>query len=99
MTAHHKPRVKSLAIHGVIPGSTYHRILLALRPNGMSNEQISERFGYQSGGLTRLKNSGLINTPSIGKKGDLVTLTDFGRCVTEPSGPLSRKHFITYCQL
>lgn len=106
MSAHHKaPRAAlgriSQAIEGVVPGGTDHRILLALRaPGGMTSDQICARFGgYQGAGLCRLKNAGLINTPSIGKKGEGITLTERGRALTEATGPLSRKHFIDYCQL
>lgn len=103
---HHKQPRDSMgprgqAVHGVIPGSTDHRILLALRGvGGMTSDQIFARFGaYQGGGLTRLKNAGLITTPAIGKKGESITLTTLGRELTEYAGPLSRRHLITYCQL
>lgn len=104
--AHHKqPRAAlgraSQPIHGVVPGSTDHRILLALRgAGGMTSDQIYARFGaYQGGGLTRLKNAGLVNTPAIGKKGESITLTGLGQRLTAHDGPLSRAHLITYCQL
>ena len=103
---HHKlPREavgpRGQAVHGVIPGSTDHRILLALRGvGGMTSDQIFARFGaYQGGGLTRLKNAGLVTTPGIGKKGESITITDLGRALTDHSGPLSRSCLITYCQL
>lgn len=106
MSAHHnQPRAAlgraSQPIHGVVPGSTDHRILLALRGvGGMTSDQVFARFGaYQGSGLHRLKNAGLVITPDIGKKGESITLTDLGRRITDHDGPLSRKHLITYCQL
>jgi hypothetical protein len=95
-----KPGVQT--IEGVVPGGTAHLILLALRgAGGMNSEQLCARFGdHQSGALHRLKGIGLIDMPAMGNKGKTIRLTDTGRALTEPDGPLSRrKTLITYCQL
>lgn len=90
------------AVNGVIPGGTAHLILLALRgAGGMTSDQVCARFeGHQTAALGRLRDAGLIDIPSIGQKGKQIRLTDSGRTLTEPNGPLSRRAtLITYCQL
>jgi len=92
----------SKAIEGVVPGSTDHRILLALRgAGGMTSDQLCNRFGtYQSGALHRLKQAGLVDLPAIGLKGKQISLTDKAKELTSPHGPLNRRNtLITYCQL
>lgn len=91
----------SRAISGVVPGSTDHLVLLALRgPGGMTSAQINARFGYVAGALHRLKTAGLIDLPGPGQKGIAIGLTDSGRALTEASAPLARaKNLINYCQL
>lgn len=103
---HNQPRAvigrPSQAVAGVVPGSTDHRILLALRGvGGMTSDQICTRFGgYQTGALRRLKAAGLLNFPSIGLKGQPISLTDKARELTDSDGPLNRRStLITYCQL
>lgn len=90
-----------MAIHGVVPGSTAHLILLALRGvGGMSSDQISARFGHQSGALHRLKQAGMVSLPEIGGKGQPIALTDKAKRLTASGQPLCRqKTLITYCQL
>lgn len=105
MARHAQPRaalgrpVKN--VEGVTPGSTDHRLLLALRgPGGMTTDQIRTRFGgHQTASLYRLKTHGLIVVPRTGDKGVPIALTERGRALTDPSGPLNRSHLITYCQL
>lgn len=90
------------AVNGVIPGGTAHLILLALRgAGGMTSDQVCARFeGHQTAALGRLRDAGLIDIPAIGQKGKQISLTDTGRTLTEPTGPLSRRAtLITYCQL
>ena len=107
MAFHHKqPRAQlgrpSSAIHGIVPGGTAHLIMLALRGvGGMTSDQVCARFeGHQSGALHRLKEAGFIDLPASGNKGKPIRLTDSGRALTEPDGPLARrKTLITYCQL
>ena len=91
----------SAAIGGIVPGSTDHLVLLAIRGcGGMTSEQISARFGYVSASLYRLKKAGLIDLPAPGQKGIPTRITEAGRALTEADGPLSRrKSLITYCQL
>ena len=88
-------------VAGIIPGSTEHKLLLAMRaPGGITAEQIANRFGYVSASLCRLRAKGLIVMPAPGQKGQPVSLTDAGREITGESGPLNRaKTLITYCQL
>lgn len=53
------------AVHGVIPGSTAHLMLLALRGGSMSSEQIHDRFkGTASITLHRLRADGLLTAPT-----------------------------------
>lgn len=106
MARHAQPRAVSgrpvKTIEGVTPGGTDHRLLLALRaPGGLTSDQVCARFGgHQSAALGRLKNHGLINTPRPGDKGKPISLTERGRTLTDPAGPLCRaRTLITYCQL
>lgn len=95
-----KPGVQTIC--GIVPGGTAHLILLALRgAGGMNSEQLFARFdSHQSGALHRLKQAGLVDLPDTGAKGKPIRLTDRGRMLTEPDGPLARrKTLITYCQL
>lgn len=103
---HNSPRAalagKDQPVFGITPGSVPHRILLALRgPGGMTSDQIYARFeSSPSGALHRLRADGLIQMPPNGHKGKPVCLTDIGRALISPTGPLSRrKTLITYCQL
>ena len=53
-------------------------------------------------GLNKLEEAQASNpgTPGAGKKGELVSLTDAGRAVVDPDGPLARaKTLINYCHL
>jgi hypothetical protein len=86
---------------GVVVGSTDHQILLALRAaGGMTSDQLYARFERPSQAMCALRRSGLIVTPPNGKKGEAVRLTDAGRALVAPGGPLARsKTLITYCQL
>jgi hypothetical protein len=86
---------------GVVVGSTGHQILLALRAGGgMTSDQIYERFAHPSQAMCALRRAGLIVTPPNGHKGEAAHLTDAGRALVAPSGPLSRANsLITYCQL
>ena len=103
---HNQPRAAlgrpSQAVSGIVPGSTDHRILLALRgTGGMTSDQVRNRFnGHQSGALHRLKVAGLVELPAMGHKGRLISLTEQGNALVSPDGPLSRrKTLIAYCQL
>lgn len=89
-------------INGIVPGSTLHLILLALRGvGGMTSDQVYARFnGATSAALHRLKADGLIVLPANGHKGKPINLTDRGRELTRSDGPLSRRTPLnTYCQL
>lgn len=89
-------------IGGLVVGGLAHRILLALRgPGGMTSDQIYARFAPSpSQAMCDLRRAGLIVTPPNGHKGEAVTLTEAGRALVDPAGPLSRRHsLITYCQL
>lgn len=106
MSAHHKaPRAalgeRTPKVCGITPGSTEHRILLALRaPGGMRSEQVYLRWPSASNNLNRLKSAGLIDMPNPGQKGQQISLTEQGRNLTDANGPLCRsKTLITYCQL
>lgn len=105
MTAHHKqPRAavgRPAAVNGVVPGSTDHRILLALRGvGGMTSDQLSARFGHQGGALHRMKAAGLVVLPSPGQKGRPILLTQKASDLTSSTGPLNRRStLIDYCQL
>lgn len=90
------------AVSGIAIGGTAHLLLLALRgAGGMSSDQVCARFeGHQSGALFRLKEAGLVDLPASGQKGKPIRLTDSGRALTDPDGPLSRRKTLnTYCQL
>lgn len=103
MPAHRKAitGIGNARVHGVVPGSTEHKIILALRaPGGLSPDQISARFGHVSGALWRLKRAGLVDMPDDPGKGRAVALTDRARNLTAHDGPLNRRTtLITYCQL
>jgi hypothetical protein len=50
--------------------------------------------------MCALRRAGLIVTPPNGRKGEKVYLTDAGRALVDPAGPLARRRsLITYCQL
>lgn len=89
------------AFGGVIPGSSAHRLMLALRAGKMTSEQVAERFGrYMNDAAWRLARRGYLTTPALGKKDGCLSLTDAGKALVSPDGPLSRrKNLITYCQL
>lgn len=105
MVAHHKQARASVgrpsAVHGVVPGSTDHRILLALRGvGGVTSDQLAARFGHQGGALHRMKNAGLIQLPALGQKGKPILLTEKALELTGSDGPLNRRStLINYCQL
>jgi len=85
---------------GIVVGSQDHQILLALRaPGGMSSDQINARFAYSpSAALSRLRSAGLI--VATGEAGKQTTLTEKGRALVDPDGPLARRRTLnTYCQL
>lgn len=87
---------------GIVVGSLDHQILLALRaPGGLTSDQLYARFHPSpSQAMCTLRRAGLIVTPPNGRKGEAVRLTDAGRALIDPEGPLSRrKTLITYCQL
>lgn len=88
-------------IGGVIPGSSAHRLMLALRAGAMTSEQVVERFGrYMNDAAWRLAQRGYLTAPAIGKKDGRLALTETGQALVAPDGPLSRsKSLITYCQL
>lgn len=89
-------------IAGIVVGSLDHQILLALRaPGGLTSDQLYARFHPSpSQAMCTLRRAGLIVIPPIGKKGEAVRLTDAGRRLVDPSGPLSRaRSLIAYCQL
>lgn len=103
---HNQPRAalggKDQPISGITPGSVMHRILLALRGvGGMTSDQIYARFeSSPSAALHRLQADGFIEMPAAGHKGKPIRLTDSGRCLIAPTGPLCRrKTLISYCQL
>lgn len=80
---------------GVLVGSSAHQILLALRPAGAYLEQMQARFGQTaSHHLVRLRQLGLV-TDVPGR--ELMTLTETGRGLVSPDGPLARaKTLINY---
>jgi hypothetical protein len=90
-------------INGIVVGGLCHQILLALRGvGGMTTEQLYARFegGWISQRLTELRRASLIEMPDGGGKGKPVRLTDAGRRLVDPDGPLARrKTLTTYCQL
>lgn len=88
------------AIAGIVPCSTEHRILLALRGSPLLQEQITARFSSPYGPLHRLTMLGLVAKPPAGKKGEEVRLTEAGRALLEQHPGLSRRSTeIIYCQL
>lgn len=106
MARHTQPRAAmgrpAKNVEGIVPGGTDHQIMLALRGcGGMTSDQVHARFGgHQSASLHRLKTAGMIEVPAIGMKGFPIRLTERGRALTDPSGPLNRTaNLITYCQL
>lgn len=97
-----RPRTEGpRAIGGVIPGSSAHRLLLALRAGNMTSEQIAERFGrYMNDAAWRLARRGYLTAPPIGKKDGCMALTAEGKALVSPDGALARRtSLITYCQL
>ncbi|MBN8462658.1 MAG: hypothetical protein J0M01_07570 [Dechloromonas sp.] len=94
-------RTRPERVGGIAVGGQDHQILLALRGcGGMTSDQIFVRFAHPSTALCRLARAGLIVRPERGHKGETVRLTEAGRELVRPGGPLSRsKSLITYCQL
>lgn len=88
---------------GVTVGSLAHQVLLAVRPaGGMKLEQLYARFpdANLSHTLTGLRRAGLIPPAASGVPGQSVTLTDAGRALVTPAGPLARRAtLINYCHL
>lgn len=84
---------------GIVVGSVMHRMLLALRaPGGMTTEQIYERFRSPTGEIASLRSAGLITCD--GNQVKQVNLTEKGRELVHPDGPLARRRTLnTYCQL
>ena len=89
---HNHMRVQGQRVDGIRAGSLEHQILLALRPSGVTSEQVYERFNSPSQAMCRLKRAGLIETPPNGQKGKPVRLTEAGRRIVDPDGPLSRRN-------
>lgn len=89
------------SVGGVIPGSSAHRLMLALRAGNMTSEQVAERFGrYMNDAAWRLAQRGYLTAPAIGKHGGCLALTEEGKALVAPDGALSRRtSLITYCQL
>lgn len=89
------------AVGGVIPGSSAHRLLLALRAGNMTSEQVAERFGrYMNDAAWRLARRGYLTAPAIGKKDGCLALTEEGKALVAPDSALARRNsLITYCQL
>ena len=99
---HNAFRTRPQRLSGIVVGSLDHQILLALRgPGGMTSDQVYLRFpASPSGALHRLKVAGLVAMPPSGQKGKPIRLTDAGRALVDPAGPLARsKTLITYCQI
>lgn len=87
---------------GIVVGGLDHQLLLALRcPGGMTSDQVYARFtNSPSGALFRLKSAGLVEMPGLGTKAKQIRLTDKGKELIAPDGPLSRRQsLITYCAL
>lgn len=89
------------AIGGVVPGSSAHRPMLALRAGNMTSEQVAERFGrYMNDAAWRLARRGYLTAPALGKKDGCLALTEEGKALVSPDGALARRtSLITYCQL
>lgn len=77
---------------GIVVGSLDHQILLALRPGSVTSEQVYARFHSPSQVMCKLKRAGLIETPPNGQKGKPVRLSDAGRALVDPDGPLARRN-------
>lgn len=86
-----------VTVAGITPGNASHMILLALRATGeATTEQLNNRCAGVSNALSRLVKAGLIDKPDCHS----VRLTDAGRALIDPDGPLSRrKTLINYCHL
>lgn len=89
------------SVGGVIPGSSAHRLLLALRAGNMTSEQVAERFGrYMNDAAWRLARRGYLTAPAIGKRDGCLALTEAGKALVSPDGALGRcNSLITYCQI
>ena len=87
------PRFKNITV-----GSLPHQILLALRgPGGMTNSHFSPGASTV---LSTLRRLGLIRSQGSGKQDGAIHLTEAGRELVHPDGPLSRRKTLnTYCQL
>lgn len=86
---------------GIVVGSLGHRILLALRaPGGMTYSQLKARFGaHVSTAMSQIRKEGLIFEQE-GATSAPVLLSEKGREVVSPDGPLARRKTLnTYCQL
>lgn len=86
---------------GIVVGSVDHQILLALRaPGGMRSDKLYARFATSpSSALSRLRAAGLI-VDGDETKGKAITLSERGRALVDPDGPLARRRTLnTYCQL
>lgn len=92
-------RTKPRREGGIVVGGLDHQILLALRaPSGMTSDQVYARFNSPSQSMCNLRRAGLIVTPPNGHKGKPIRLTDAGRALVDPAGPLARsKSLIDYC--
>lgn len=88
-------------VGGVVPGSSAHRLMLALRAGPMTSDQVAERFGrYLNDAMRRLDRQGYLGKPAPGKQGERIALTDTGKALVSPGGPLARRTSeIVYCQL
>ena len=89
---HYHLRTRPQRVEGILPGSLDHQILLALRPGGVTSEQVYARFQSPSQAMCNLKRAGLIETPPNGQKGKPVRLTDAGLRIVDPDGPLARRN-------
>lgn len=89
------------SVGGVVPGSSAHRLMLALRAGNMTSEQVAERFGrYMNDAAWRLARRGYLTAPALGKKDGCLALTAEGKALVAPDGALARRtSLITYCQL
>ena len=88
---------------GIVVGSQDHQILLALRaPGGMTSDQLNARFPHSpSSALSRLRADGLVEIDDFaGIRSKALKLTEKGRGLVDPDGPLARRRTLnTYCQL
>ena len=85
-------RTRPKRIDGILAGSMEHQILLAVRAEGVTNDQLYARFRSPSQAMCALKRAGLIVTPPNGQKGKPVRLSDAGRALVDPDGPLARRN-------